>query len=486
MGLYQRKDSPYWWLWIEATKAAESSGILIGETVAQRRDAKRLAEEAYQRRMLEIAEQKIRPMAAPVIRFSAYADAYARDVIPLRRGARRELEMLKPLRRFFDGDLLSKIDADRVRAYMAARKVSPRTVNREIDLIKGMLRDAVPKYLTVSPIAGLKRIKPAPVKRRLLTPAEEKRILAACADAQDTALIVLGIDTLIRLGDLLDLERTDRDVLNLVIWPLFPVSDPTCSLLVRGLDRLLLRLRHNRRLELVNLRPRGSAFKVPRPCHMPSLWRAAISLAVVPHVPVSIHHDVVRLQASADVIGTRVEFVFLDAVAVTARIVGAFAIAVSKFPVVKDGRDAIVGVAPRRHYEQRLLLGQCFSPNLLDGGRGTRMMALPVDAPSRQIVLFVHFASCGGTERGAANIALSFSGVMTEFASRTDRILASSANPSNSRSNVSARSCHLSGGGTPASAGRRAESSSAHSRSTCARSSTAVLVTLSSGPTCSA
>jgi integrase len=211
MGLYQRKDSPYWWLWIEATKAAESSGILIGETVAQRRDAKRLAEEAYQRRMLEIAEQKIRPLTAPSIRFSAYADAYARDVIPLRRGARRELEMLKPLRRFFDGDLLSKIDADRVRAYMAARKVSPRTVNREIDLLKGMLRDAVPKYLPVSPIAGLKRIKPAPVKRRLLTPAEETRILAACADAQDTALIVLGIDTLIRLGDLLDLERTDRD-----------------------------------------------------------------------------------------------------------------------------------------------------------------------------------------------------------------------------------------------------------------------------------
>jgi len=211
VGVYKRQDSPYWWLWLEATKAAESSGILIGETVAQRRDAKRLAEEAYQRRMLEIAEQKIRPLAAPVIRFSAYADAYARDVIPLRRGARRELEMLKPLRRFFDGDLITKIDADRVRAYMAARKVSPRTVNREIDLLKGMLRDAVPKYLTVSPIAGLKRIKPAPVKRRLLTPAEEKRLLEACEDAQDQALIMLGIDTLIRLGDLLDLERSDRD-----------------------------------------------------------------------------------------------------------------------------------------------------------------------------------------------------------------------------------------------------------------------------------
>jgi len=211
VGLYTRPDSPYWWLYLETAKQKERTDILIGETAAQRKDARRLADETYQRRMLEIAEQKIRPLAGAVIRFSAYAEAYARDVIPLRRGARRELEMLKPLRRFFDGDLVSKIDADRVRAYMAARKVSPRTVNREVDLLKGMLRDAVPKYLSVSPIAGLKRIKAAPVKRRLLTAAEEQRILAACADAQDTALIVLGIDTLIRLGDLLDLERTDRD-----------------------------------------------------------------------------------------------------------------------------------------------------------------------------------------------------------------------------------------------------------------------------------
>lgn len=212
MGIYTRPDSPYWWLYLETTKQKERTDILIGETAAQRKDARRLADETYQRRMLEIAEQKIRPLAAPQIRFSAYAEPYARDVIPLRRGARRELEMLKPLRRFFDGDLLSKITADRVRTYMAERSktVQPRTFNREVDLLKGMLRDAVPVYLAVSPIAGMKRIKPAPVKRRYLTRAEEKLLLKACEDDQDRALFILGIDTMIRLGDLLDLERTDR------------------------------------------------------------------------------------------------------------------------------------------------------------------------------------------------------------------------------------------------------------------------------------
>jgi integrase len=211
MSIYQRADSPYWWLYLETIKARERTDILIGDTVAQRADARLKANDAYHRRMLDIADEKIKPLPAPQIRFRDYATPYAEHVIALRRGARRELEMLKPLQAFLGNDLLSKIDADRVRAYIASRKVQPRTVNREIDLLKGMLRDAVGKYLEANPIAGLKRLKAPPIKRRLLQPAEETRLLKACEDDQDTALIILGIDTMIRLGDLLDLETSDRD-----------------------------------------------------------------------------------------------------------------------------------------------------------------------------------------------------------------------------------------------------------------------------------
>jgi len=213
MGIFRRSDSQYWWIFLETTKQKERTPILLGETITQRADAKRLAKDAYQRRMLEVAEQQVKrlPDGPPMIRFAAYADTYARDVIALRRGARRELEMLQPLRIFFGHDLLSNLDADRVRTYIAARKVQPRTVNREVDLLKGMLRDAVPKYLTVSPIVGLKRLKAPPIKRRLLQPVEEHRLLEVCEDAQDRAIIILGIDTMIRLGDLLDLERSEHD-----------------------------------------------------------------------------------------------------------------------------------------------------------------------------------------------------------------------------------------------------------------------------------
>jgi integrase len=128
---------------------------------------------------------------------------------------------------FFGEDLLTSIDQDRVRAYYTARRhtvipatalrdpahrqmVGANTVNREVDLLKTMLRDAAPKYLPVSPIVGMKRLTIIKPKRRLLKTDEETQLLAT-GDPQDRAILILGIDTLTRLGDLLELQRTDRD-----------------------------------------------------------------------------------------------------------------------------------------------------------------------------------------------------------------------------------------------------------------------------------
>ena len=107
MGVFKRDDSKYWWLWLETLKAREATKVPIGETTSQKKDNKALAVEVYQQRMLETAAHVHRlPVERPALRFSAYAETYARDVIALRRGGRRELEMLKPLRQFFDRELL--------------------------------------------------------------------------------------------------------------------------------------------------------------------------------------------------------------------------------------------------------------------------------------------------------------------------------------------------------------------------------------------
>jgi len=212
MGIYTRPDSPWWWLYLETARRRERTDIRIGRTTSQRYDSRKLAEDLYHQRMNELAARLYKlPSAQPAIRFGKYADTYAADVIPHHKGAGRELELLVALRRFFADDLLTAIDVERARQYTTARRVtvSARTVNREVDLLKAMLRDAVPKYLTVSPLVNMKRLAIVQPKRRLLMPAEEAKLLAA-GDPVDRALLILGIDGLIRLGDLLDLQRTDR------------------------------------------------------------------------------------------------------------------------------------------------------------------------------------------------------------------------------------------------------------------------------------
>lgn len=224
MSVYKRPDSKFWWLLLEGHGVREATQILVGETTTQRHDNKALATAVYQQRMRELGAGVHRlPTDRVALRFAKYAATYLTDVIALRRGSQREGEIVKVLGRYFDALLLTAIDADQVRKYMAVRTtagVQPRTVNREVDLLKGMLRDAVPKYLEASPLVGLKRLKPLPLKRRLLAVAEERKLLDVCEDAQDRAILVLGIDTLTRLGDLLDLERTDRD------GPWLYVKDP--------------------------------------------------------------------------------------------------------------------------------------------------------------------------------------------------------------------------------------------------------------------
>lgn len=215
MGVFKRTDSKYWWMWLELTRTRESTGIPLGETISQRKDSLVIAQEIYHQRMLALAKNVFRlPRTLDVIRFGKYADSYATHTIALRRGARRELEMLVPLRMHFNDVLLTAIDVEAVRVYMALRVrngIGPRTVNREVDLLKGMLRDAVNKYVETSPLVGMKRLRVPPVRRRLLTHEEERRLLEACEDAQDTAMLVIGIDTMTRQGNILDLARTDRD-----------------------------------------------------------------------------------------------------------------------------------------------------------------------------------------------------------------------------------------------------------------------------------
>jgi len=216
MGVFERPGSPYWQLYLETTKEKVKTDIRIGMTTAQRKDSKQIALDLYHQKMNAIAARLYKlPTARPAIRFDKYADWYGPHIIDHRKGHRREHELLLELRRFFDDDLLTQIDRDRVAEYHTARRaktppISAVTINREVDLLKAMLRDAVPKYLEHSPIAGMPRLDVTPPRRRYASEEELAKLLAVCEDDQDRAVLRLGRYQLIRLGDILDLQHTDR------------------------------------------------------------------------------------------------------------------------------------------------------------------------------------------------------------------------------------------------------------------------------------
>ena len=223
MGVYARKDSKFWYLHLEGTTVRENTKIPIAAPTDEERKANRkLAEKAYNARMGDLArEHYALPATKQAKSFAVFASWYQQFELPKHRGAERELEILPRLVGAFGRYELKAITRALVDEWIQRRLRTPHTVgkrtfpapsastvNREIDVLKSVLQAAVPAYLAVSPLFGMKRLRVATPKRRLMSAAEEAKLLAALPlDGQ--AIVLLGLDPLIRLGDILDLRRRD-------------------------------------------------------------------------------------------------------------------------------------------------------------------------------------------------------------------------------------------------------------------------------------
>lgn len=203
MGVYARKDSPYWWLWLEPTGKRLSTGIPIGPS-HQRKDSKRKAEDIYAAVMGDLARQRFKlPVDHPSITFAAHAAWYRDTVAKQHRGKRRATSIVNILIRAFGDTPLRDIDHARLEEWKRDRAsaVSLSTVNRELDVLKPLLRAAVPKYLEHSPADDVKRFR---VRRftpiTILTHEAEDRLLKH-ATLEERAFVLLGLDALMRMGD---------------------------------------------------------------------------------------------------------------------------------------------------------------------------------------------------------------------------------------------------------------------------------------------
>ena len=215
MGVFIRSDSKYYWLLLEragdkpirrATKIPHAP-----PTPQQKKENARLAAQKYHEEMQALAKGALGHDEGFTTPFDKYAAWYRAHRLPKRRGAEREKDLLTHLEAFFVDTLLRKLTPARVDEYETHRlsqKASPATINREVDLLKSMLRIAAENgWAPPKMIHGKKRLHVPKSAKARLTPDQEAAILHAIPHPNDRALLIMGLDTLARKGDLLDFQR---------------------------------------------------------------------------------------------------------------------------------------------------------------------------------------------------------------------------------------------------------------------------------------
>jgi integrase len=210
MAVYSRPDSRFYWYTLEGTQLRRSTGVPVhGGSPQQDKELRRQAEQIYAAEQAKVAQTRAGLIVArPLITFTEYLRWYEPHIAAHHRGYAKGRSMLKRLRTTFGPLPLSAIQADTVLEWMTARKksVKPATVNRELDVLKAVLSSAVPKYLDRSPLGNR---SPLGIVRRLRVPEQEPRILtreeeATLLDAADDelrAIVIVALDTLLRLSN---------------------------------------------------------------------------------------------------------------------------------------------------------------------------------------------------------------------------------------------------------------------------------------------
>jgi integrase len=163
----------------------------------------------------------------PDITFRTFAETYHRDYsVPNKRSASRDAEIIKVLNRAFGSLMLHEITAHRIEQFKrerlagkwrahgqtsAPRPLTPGTVNRELDALRGILTKTVEwGKLVDSPMRGVKRLK-NPNRRTCILSDDEQRRLLDAAPRKLRAIVLLALITGARIGELLALKWEDVD-----------------------------------------------------------------------------------------------------------------------------------------------------------------------------------------------------------------------------------------------------------------------------------
>ncbi len=178
--------------------------------------------------IIQASQGKLTPTSQQFARlaFSEAADRYLADRLAhlAPRSVQREKECLVPLKAFYGATPLTRIDAETILAYFARRKtasISNTTINRELCVLRGVLKRAKRWYLVAEDI------KPLPMRRnvgRALSQDEKLRLLRVAASRPDWQVArcaaIVALNTTMRGCGLKGLQWQDVNLLDrtLMVW----------------------------------------------------------------------------------------------------------------------------------------------------------------------------------------------------------------------------------------------------------------------------
>ena len=155
--------------------------------------------------------------------FQDFAGRYEEYARANKRGFYNEQYRIRQLVEFFGKRRLSDLttwDAEKFKAQMS-RSMKPATVNRLLGNVKNMLTMAVKwSVLQQNPFAGVKLLPVPKMVERVLAEEEEPKLLQACERVRAPYLqpiVVLGLNTGMRKGEILSLQWSQVDMANRLI-----------------------------------------------------------------------------------------------------------------------------------------------------------------------------------------------------------------------------------------------------------------------------
>jgi integrase len=203
MGLFKKHGSYYIDYYLEGRRVREKIG-----------PSKRQAERALAVRRGEVLQGRLKLADRhPSPRFDEFAVQYLEYSQANKRSARRDRFMMKQLLAAFGMRRLKEITPWRIEEYKAKRRRerAPASVNLELACLKHMFSMAITWGKAESnPVKQVKFFRLDNQVERILTSEEEARLLAA-ANARLRPVLILALNTGMRLGECLSLRWNEID-----------------------------------------------------------------------------------------------------------------------------------------------------------------------------------------------------------------------------------------------------------------------------------